>query len=81
MIINLVSNALKAGAQTVTLDSHTVSSAAVGGQAVRLSVHDDGPAFPPINSSGCSTASTAWKTAAAATRAAPAWASASRAAS
>ncbi|MGM9320505.1 ATP-binding protein [Deinococcus aquaticus] len=46
VIINLVSNALKAGAQTVTLDSHTVSSAAVGGQAVRLSVHDDGPGIP-----------------------------------
>ncbi|WP_291430764.1 ATP-binding protein [Deinococcus sp.] len=46
VIINLVSNALKAGAQTVTLGSHTVSSAALGGQAVRLSVQDDGPGIP-----------------------------------
>ncbi|GGS35276.1 sensor histidine kinase [Deinococcus knuensis] len=46
VIINLVSNALKAGAQTITLDSHAANSAAVGGPAVRLSVHDDGPGIP-----------------------------------
>nr|WP_233555416.1 ATP-binding protein [Deinococcus sp. RM] len=40
VLINLVSNALKAGAQTVTLRSERV------GAEVRLSVQDDGPGIP-----------------------------------
>ena len=40
VLINLVSNALKAGAQTVTLRSERV------GAGVRLSVQDDGPGIP-----------------------------------
>lgn len=40
VLINLVSNALKAGAQTVTLHSERV------GAEVRLSVQDDGPGIP-----------------------------------
>lgn len=43
VIINLVGNALKAGAKTVTLES----SAQQGGLEVRLSVRDDGPGISP----------------------------------
>ncbi|RJF73034.1 sensor histidine kinase [Deinococcus cavernae] len=43
VIINLVGNALKAGAKTVTL----ASTPQEGGQEVRLSVCDDGPGIPP----------------------------------
>ncbi|SMB88575.1 sensor histidine kinase [Deinococcus hopiensis] len=43
VVINLVSNALKAGAAHITLQSR----AEVGGQEVRLSVADDGPGIPP----------------------------------
>ena len=46
VIINLVSNALKAGAQTVTLDSRPVDRPATGIPTVRLSVQDDGPGIP-----------------------------------
>ena len=42
VIINLVGNALKAGAKTVTLES----SAQEEGREVRLSVRDDGPGIP-----------------------------------
>ncbi|WP_412026806.1 sensor histidine kinase [Deinococcus yunweiensis] len=42
VIINLVSNALKAGAKNVTLQSQAV----LDGQEVRLSVRDDGPGIP-----------------------------------
>lgn len=43
VIINLVGNALKAGARTVTLES----SAQEEGREVRLSVRDDGPGIAP----------------------------------
>ncbi|GHF45971.1 signal transduction histidine kinase [Deinococcus metalli] len=43
VIINLLSNALKAGAKTITLQSQAV----LDGQQVRLSVRDDGPGIPP----------------------------------
>lgn len=43
VIINLTSNALKAGAKTITLQSQMV----LDGQQVRLSVKDDGPGIPP----------------------------------
>ncbi|KEF34090.1 histidine kinase [Deinococcus sp. RL] len=43
VLINLVGNALKAGASTVTL----TSTAQDGGREVRLSVADDGPGIPP----------------------------------
>ena len=42
VIINLTSNALKAGATTITL----LSQAVLDGQQVRLSVQDDGPGIP-----------------------------------
>lgn len=42
VIINLVSNALKAGARTITLSSRPEE----GGSEVRLSVADDGPGIP-----------------------------------
>lgn len=42
VIINLVGNALKAGAKTVTLESTPQDN----GQEVRLSIHDDGPGIP-----------------------------------
>lgn len=43
VLINLVGNALKAGARTVTLES----SPQEDGREVRLSVRDDGPGIPP----------------------------------
>ncbi len=43
VIINLVSNALKAGAGTITL----LSQPEENGEQVRLSVRDDGPGIPP----------------------------------
>ena len=43
VIINLVGNALKAGARTITLESTPQEN----GQEVRLSIHDDGPGIPP----------------------------------
>jgi two-component system, OmpR family, sensor kinase len=46
VIINLVSNALKAGAQIVMLDSRAVDRPATGVPTVRLSVQDDGPGIP-----------------------------------
>ena len=42
VIINLVSNALKAGARTITLSSQPQED----GAEVRLSVQDDGPGIP-----------------------------------
>lgn len=43
VIINLVGNALKAGARTITLESTPQEN----GREVRLSIHDDGPGIPP----------------------------------
>ncbi|GBF07146.1 sensor signal transduction histidine kinase [Deinococcus aerius] len=43
VVINLVGNALKAGAKNV----HLTSRAEEGGKEVRLSVQDDGPGIPP----------------------------------
>ncbi len=66
VLVNLVDNALKfAGAARLEVERRTD-----GG--TRIQVLDNGPGFPPRNSTRCSSPSTGWKTRAIATPVAPA---------